>query len=84
MKPIGGWTLSATWLGQGGNPFTPYMLSSSNSYAGQRWIELPGFQWYLNQVAANPKSGSSRHHRSLVQYQCVCGTHSRDAGQYAS
>ncbi len=53
-EAIGGWTLSATWLGQGGNPFTPYILTN-NSYASSG---ASGFQWYPNQVAANPKSGA--------------------------
>jgi hypothetical protein len=51
---IGGWTLSATWLGQGGNPFTPYMLTN-NSYAS---TGASGFQWFPDQVAKNPKSGA--------------------------
>jgi hypothetical protein len=50
-EAIGGWTLSATWLGQGGNPFTPYMLVN-NSYAS---TGASGFQWYPNQVG-NPKA----------------------------
>ncbi|WP_420237050.1 TonB-dependent receptor domain-containing protein [Telmatobacter bradus] len=48
-EAIGGWTLSGTWLGQGGNPFTPYMLTN-NSYALSSNME-----WYPNQVG-NPKS----------------------------
>lgn len=51
-EAIGGWTLSATWLGQTGNPFTPYMLVN-NSYASSG---ASGFQWYPNQIG-NPKSG---------------------------
>ncbi|HET7347221.1 MAG TPA: TonB-dependent receptor, partial [Acidobacteriaceae bacterium] len=29
---VGGWTLSLTWLGQGGNPFTPHMADATNSF----------------------------------------------------
>ena len=47
---IGGWTASATFVGQGGHPFTPTM-SVNNSYA-------QAGSWYPNQVAspilANP------------------------------
>jgi hypothetical protein len=52
-EAIGGWTVSATWLGQTGNPFTPYMLVN-NSYASSG---ASGFQWYPNQIG-NPKSGA--------------------------
>jgi hypothetical protein len=51
-KIIGGWTLSGTWRGQGGNPFTPYMLTN-NSYALSSNME-----WYPNQVE-NPKKHSA-------------------------
>jgi hypothetical protein len=54
-EAIGGWTLSATWLGQTGHPFTPYMLVN-NSYAS---AGASSFQWFPNQVG-NPKtSGQS-------------------------
>jgi hypothetical protein len=53
-EAIGGWTLALTWLGQGGNPFTPYMLTN-NSYAS---AGASNFQWFPNQVAANPKAGA--------------------------
>jgi hypothetical protein len=45
---IGGWTMSATYVAQGGNPFTPYMLVN-NSYA-----QSSNMSWYPNQVG-NPK-----------------------------
>ena len=51
---VGGWTLSLTWLGQGGNPFTPHMADSTNSFTQSSG---GGFQWYPNQVG-NPKSGN--------------------------
>ena len=41
---IGGWTASATYIGQGGHPFTPTM-SVNNSYA-------QAGSWYPNQVAS--------------------------------
>jgi hypothetical protein len=45
---IGGWLFSATFIGQGGNPFTPYMISSTDSYASTP--QASGFQWYPNRV----------------------------------
>jgi hypothetical protein len=53
-EAVGGWTMSLTWVGQGGHPFTPYMSSSVNSYASTQ--QASGFQWYPNLVG-NPKSG---------------------------
>lgn len=44
---IGGWTISGTLIGQGGNPYTPYMLLN-NSYA-----QSSNMSWYPNQVG-NP------------------------------
>ena len=41
---VGGWTASATYIGQGGHPFTPTM-SNNNSYA-------QAGSWYPNQVAS--------------------------------
>ena len=52
-EAIGGWTLSATWLGEGGHPFTPYMLTD-NSYAS---AGASNFKWYPNQVGS-PKAGN--------------------------
>ena len=52
-EAIGGWTLSLTWLGQGGNPFTPHMLDSTNSFA---LSSGGGFEWFPN-VVGDPKSG---------------------------
>jgi hypothetical protein len=53
-EAIGGWTMSLTFVGQGGHPFTPVMaVDNSFSLAGG------DFKWYPNQVG-NPKtSGSS-------------------------
>jgi Carboxypeptidase regulatory-like domain/TonB dependent receptor-like, beta-barrel len=51
---IGGWTMSLTWIGQGGNPFTPFMLVN-NSYASTN--QAGGFEWYPNQVG-DPKAGN--------------------------
>jgi hypothetical protein len=45
---IGGWMVSATFQGQGGNPFTPYMIDSTDSYAST--AQASGFQWYPNQI----------------------------------
>ncbi len=53
-EAIGGWTLSLTWLGQGGNPYTPHMLDATNSFT---LSSGGGFAWFPNQVG-NPKSGS--------------------------
>jgi hypothetical protein len=50
---IGGWTLSLTWLGQGGNPFTPYMSDSTDSFT---LSSGGGFQWFPD-VIGDPKSG---------------------------
>lgn len=52
-QAVGGWTLSLTWLGQGGNPFTPYMSDSTNSFT---LSSGNGFQWFPNQVGS-PKAG---------------------------
>ncbi len=53
-EAIGGWTLSLTWLGQGGNPFTPHMLDSTDSFT---LSSGGGFQWFPN-VVGDPKSGN--------------------------
>ena len=53
-EAIGGWALSLTWMGQGGNPFTPHMSDSSNSFA---LTPQGSFQWFPDQVG-NPKSGN--------------------------
>ncbi|MFP5227844.1 MAG: carboxypeptidase regulatory-like domain-containing protein [Acidobacteriota bacterium] len=53
-EAVGGWTLSLTWLGQGGNPFTPYMFDSTNSFT---LSSGGGFQWFPNQVG-DPKAGN--------------------------
>jgi hypothetical protein len=59
---IGGWTMSLTFVGQGGHPFTPNMLVN-NSYASPN--QASGFKWFPNQVG-NPKgSGKSG---TLTQY----------------
>lgn len=44
----GGWSVTGTWMGQGGTPFTPYMLTN-NSYA-----QSSNMSWFPNQVG-NPK-----------------------------
>jgi len=55
-EAIGGWTLSLTFVGQGGHPFTPVMASSTNSFEN---TGASDFKWYPNQVG-NPKaSGQS-------------------------
>ena len=54
-EAIGGWTMALTFIGQGGHPFTPYMVSSSNSYANGG----NSFAWYPNQVGSTKTSGAS-------------------------
>lgn len=51
---IGGWTLTGTWISQGGNPFTPYMLTDSS------YSQTSGgnFKWFPNQVLKDPKAGA--------------------------
>lgn len=53
---IGGWTMSLTFVGQGGHPFTPVMASASNSYEN---TGAGGFKWYPNQVGSPHTSGQS-------------------------
>lgn len=52
-EALGGWTLSATYVLQGGNPFTPFMLVN-NSYAS---VGASGFAWFPNLVG-NPRAGN--------------------------
>lgn len=52
-EAIGGWRLSLTWLGQEGNPFTPHMSDSTNSFT----LSSGTFQWFPNQVG-KPKAGN--------------------------
>ena len=47
--------MALTFIGQGGHPFTPYMVSSSNSYANGG----NSFAWYPNQVGSTKTSGAS-------------------------
>jgi hypothetical protein len=47
---IGGWTISGTWVSQGGHPFTPYMLTDLS------YSLCSGCSWFPNQVG-DPKSG---------------------------
>ena len=53
-EAIGGWTLSLTWIGQGGHPFTPNMLDPTNSFT---LSSGGGFAWYPD-VVGDPKSGN--------------------------
>ncbi len=55
-EAIGGWTMSLTFVGQGGHPFTPVMASSSNSYEN---TGAGDFKWYPNQVGSIKASGQS-------------------------
>jgi hypothetical protein len=55
-EAIGGWTMSLTFVGQGGHPFTPTMASSSNSYEN---TGASDFKWYPNQVGNIKASGQS-------------------------
>jgi hypothetical protein len=55
-EAVGGWMFSATWIGQGGNPFTPYMLNPANSYAST--AQASGFQWFPDQIG-NPRANTS-------------------------
>jgi hypothetical protein len=54
-EAIGGWTMAMTLVTQGGHPITPYMLSSTNSYASGG----NSFAWYPNQVGNPKQSGAS-------------------------
>lgn len=55
-EAIGGWTMSLTFVGQGGHPFTPVMASATNSFEN---TGASDFKWFPNQVG-NPKaSGQS-------------------------
>ncbi len=54
-EAIGGWTMALTLVTQGGHPFTPYMLTPTNSYASGG----NSFAWYPNQVGSPRASGSS-------------------------
>jgi hypothetical protein len=54
-ETVGGWMFSATFIGQGGNPFTPVMVSSTNSYASTP--QANGFFWFPNQVG-DPKANT--------------------------
>jgi hypothetical protein len=49
---VGGWTLSGTFVLQGGNPFTPFMLTD-NSYA----LSGNSYKWFPNQIG-DPKAGA--------------------------
>ena len=54
-EAIGGWSMSLTFVGQGGHPFTPIMANSSNAFENG----ANSFHWFPNQVG-NPKgSGKS-------------------------
>jgi hypothetical protein len=54
---IGGWTMSLTFVGQGGHPFTPYMAQPNNSYASGN--QASGFQWFPDQVGNPMAAGQS-------------------------
>ncbi|MFZ2022942.1 MAG: carboxypeptidase regulatory-like domain-containing protein [Terracidiphilus sp.] len=56
-EAIGGWTLSLTFVGQGGHPFTPVMASSALSYENSGASD---FKWYPNQVGSIMASGQSK------------------------
>ena len=47
---VGGWQLAGTLILQDGQPFTPIMASSTNSYS----LAQNNFQWFPN-VIGNPK-----------------------------
>jgi hypothetical protein len=55
-EAIGGWTMSLTFIGQGGHPFTPVMASPSNSFEN---TGASDFKWYPNQVGNIKASGQS-------------------------
>ncbi len=55
-EAIGGWTMSLTFVGQGGHPFTPVMASSTNSFEN---TGASDFKWYPNQVGNPMASGQS-------------------------
>jgi len=55
-EAVGGWSMSLTFVGQGGNPFTPTMASSSNSYEN---TGASDFAWFPDQVGDPKASGQS-------------------------
>ncbi len=52
---VGGWSISGTFIKQGGNPFTPYMSGADNSYSLSNGN---GYHWFPDQVVADPKAGA--------------------------
>ena len=61
-EAVGGWTMSLTWVGQGGHPFTPYMPTDNSgtlsTFAGQG-NGTGAFHWFPNQVGDPKASGQS-------------------------
>jgi hypothetical protein len=55
-EAIGGWSMSLTFVGQGGHPITPAMASSTNSFEN---TGAGSFKWYPNQVGNIKASGQS-------------------------
>jgi hypothetical protein len=63
---VGGWTLSGTFILQGGNPFTPYMSGADNSFS----LAGNSYKWFPNQVG-DPKAGAGTiaHWFNMASYQ---------------
>jgi Carboxypeptidase regulatory-like domain len=60
-EAIGGWTMSLTFIGQGGHPFTPIMLVNDSYASSPQAGTVNGvgdFAWYPNQIG-NPKAAGS-------------------------
>lgn len=55
-EAIGGWTMSLTFVGQGGHPFTPYMASATNSFEN---TGASSFKWYPSQIGNIKAQGQS-------------------------
>ena len=67
---IGGWTLFGDFIKQGGSPFTPFM-QVNNSYSLSS-----NNVWYPNLVGDPKAVAGGQSIDSLVQRQCLRGSHS--------
>ncbi len=77
-EAIGGWTMSLTFVGQGGHPFTPVMASSTNSFEN---TGASDFKWYPNQVGNPMASGQSGTINQWFNPAAFAHADSRNAGQ---
>ncbi len=75
---IGGWTMSLTFVGQGGHPFAPVMASSALSlreHGGKRLQMVPEPSGKHHGIRPE------QNHQPVVQPRCVRATHSRYSGK---